>query len=128
MGKSFYKSSKNMLRSKTQRQFSNGDEEICISIKRTKNEYHQDCFEQKLIGDKGECFTFPTKQKDSFFHARLPSLHSFNGFQRLTFRIKAIFKFYIDDDYLHLMMPMSFFVGMQEAFMARDFVNVSIPT
>ena len=125
MGISFCKSNKKMLPCETRRQYSYSDENR-ISMKYTKNKHHQDCPKKKPFGDKGEGSAFAQKQKDSFSRVYSHSLHSLNGYKTLTFRIKTIFRFYIEDDYLHLMMPMSFFIGLQEAFMARDFVNVSI--
>ena len=126
METSFCKSRKNMLQYETCRQYSYGDENRISMKYTTKNKYHQNCLKKKPLSDKGEGYAVVPKQKDSFSRRFSHSLYTLNGFKTLTFRIKTIFRFYIQDDYLHLMMPISFFIGLQDAFMARDFVNVSI--
>ena len=120
----------------------NNVEDIC-SKKNTNFQYHQDCLEKKPFGDKNEKydgFKKLTSQIDSLpriaeadakakivSHSYFFPLRSFfNGFKTFIFRIKTIFRFYLQDDYLQLLMPMSFYVGLQDGFMARDFLHVSI--
>ena len=115
---------------------------IC-SKKNTEFQYTQDCPKKKPFGDKNEKyggFKKLTSQIDSLSFITeadsgpksvshsysFPLQSSFNGFKTFLFRIKTIFQFYLQDDYLQLLMPMSFYVGLQDGFMARDFLNVSI--
>ena len=139
METSFCESNKNRTQEsyETRRQYSSycddEKEDDGIHIKYTKIQYQQDCLKNKPFGDKDK-EGFKNKltmvQINSFFRVaeHWYSLRgiSFNGFKTFTFRIKTIFKFYMEDDYLHLIMPMSFFIGLQDGFMARDFMNVSI--
>ena len=77
-----------------------------------------------------KCLKTSRAQVDSFCfkeaYSYSPWNTSFNGFKTLASRLKTIFKFYIQDDFLHLLMPMSFFIGLQNGFMAKHFINVSI--
>ena len=139
MESSFCESSKNEIQYETRRQYySYCDENNRVRMKNTKIQYQLDCLKKKPFGDKDEDYGFkkPTPHTDSLSHVAaavkysysLPSSskRSFNGFKIFTFRIKTIFIFYIKDDYLHLIMPMSFFIGLHDGFMTRDFLNVSI--
>ena len=139
MESSFCESSKNEIQYETRRQYhSYCDENNRVRMKNTKIQYQLDCLKKKPFGDKDEDYGFkkPTPQINSLsrvaaavkYSYSLPpsSKRSFNGFKTFTFRIKTIFIFYIQDDYLHLIMPMSFFIGLHDGFMARDFLNVSI--
>ena len=115
--------------------------DIC-SMKNTKIQYQQDCLKKKPFGDKNKyydgikkltsqieslsCIAEPNSEGIGTHSYSLPLRRCFNGFKTFIFRIKTIFRFYLQDDYLQLLMPMSFFVGLQEGFMARDFLHVSI--
>ena len=115
--------------------------DIC-TMKNTRIQYQQDCLKKNPFGDKNEKYdgfksltfqidslSFVTKAKKkqeivtrSF---SFPLRSCFNGFKLFIFRMKIIFQFYLQDDYLQLLMPMSFFVGLQDGFMAREFLHVS---
>ena len=41
-------------------------------------------------------------------------------------RRRLPFNFYLNDLRVHLLTPLALFVGLHEAFMARDFVQVSL--
>ena len=138
MESSFCEPSKNEIQYETRRQYySYCDKNNRAPMKNTKIQYQQDCLKKKPFGDKDEDYGFekPTHQIDSLSHVAaareysysLPqsSKRSFNGFRIFKFRIKTFFVFYIQDDYLHLIMPMSLFIGLHDGFMARDFLNVS---
>ena len=40
-------------------------------------------------------------------------------------RRKSLWSFYLKDNQLHMLLPMAFFVGLFEAFMAKEFITVS---
>ena len=126
--KSFCQTNKNMFDTEAlQCAYSNRDG----SIPSTKSNY-QDCLKQKLSfkeDTRTEVCGFNEKQKNLFFcfTSRSRCFHGcLKGLKTFSFRLRTIFKFYIQDNYLHLIMPMSFLIGLQEAFMAKDFLNVSI--
>ena len=41
-------------------------------------------------------------------------------------RKKSLLAFYLKDNQLHMLLPMAFFVGLFEAFMAKEFITVSL--
>ena len=136
------KPSNNKLHYQQHRQYLSYCDENCYdnfihTKKYKKNQYRKDCLEKKPFGDKNEeiygfnkCLKTSRAQVDSFCfkeaYSYSPWSTSFNGFKTLASRLKTIFKFYIQDDFLHLLMPMSFFIGLQDGFMAKHFINVSI--
>ena len=136
------KPSNNKLHYQQHRQYLSYCDENCYdnfihTKKYKKNQYRKDCLEKKPFGDKNEeiygfnkCLKTSRAQVDSFCfkeaYSYSPWSTSLNGFKTLASRLKTIFKFYIQDDFLHLLMPMSFFIGLQDGFMAKHFINVSI--